>query len=203
MSSTHKIRHKSGCKVLWNEKGFAPFSVDWNVKSENFNKGQKMKIRRAVPGDMKNIFAIYAYARQQMRLAGNPDQWGDSHPSMEIVQKDIADGSSYVVTDEKDEICAVFAFIIGEEPTYRKIENGHWLSDDAYGTLHRVASSGRQKGILKLCLAYCEAKMPNVRVDTHGQNRIMQHLLEKNGYQRCGIIHVADGSPRIAYQKKG
>ena len=29
----------------------------------------------------------------------------------------------------------------------------------------------------------------------------MQHLLEKNGFTRCGIIHVADGTPRIAYQK--
>ena len=29
----------------------------------------------------------------------------------------------------------------------------------------------------------------------------MQHLLEKNGFARCGIIHVADGSSRIAYQK--
>ena len=32
-------------------------------------------------------------------------------------------------------------------------------------------------------------------------NQIMQHLLEKNGFTRCGIIHVADGTPRIAYQK--
>ena len=29
----------------------------------------------------------------------------------------------------------------------------------------------------------------------------MQHLLESNGFVRCGIIHIADGSPRIAYQK--
>ena len=26
-------------------------------------------------------------------------------------------------------------------------------------------------------------------------------LLEKNGFTRCGIIHVADGTPRIAYQR--
>ena len=31
----------------------------------------------------------------------------------------------------------------------------------------------------------------------------MQHVLESNGFTRCGIIHVADGSPRIAYQKLG
>ena len=26
-------------------------------------------------------------------------------------------------------------------------------------------------------------------------------LLEKNGFTRCGVIHVRDGSPRFAYQK--
>ena len=39
------------------------------------------------------------------------------------------------------------------------------------------------------------------RADTHADNKIMQHLLEKNGFTRCGVIHVADGSPRFAYQK--
>ena len=31
----------------------------------------------------------------------------------------------------------------------------------------------------------------------------MQHLLEKNGFVRCGIIHLANGAPRIAYQFAG
>jgi len=29
----------------------------------------------------------------------------------------------------------------------------------------------------------------------------MQHLLEKNGFVRCGRIFVANGSSRIAYHK--
>ena len=29
----------------------------------------------------------------------------------------------------------------------------------------------------------------------------MQKVLEENGFTKCGIIHVADGTPRIAYQK--
>lgn len=28
----------------------------------------------------------------------------------------------------------------------------------------------------------------------------MQHVLEKNGFVRCGIIHLENGDPRIAYQ---
>lgn len=41
----------------------------------------------------------------------------------------------------------------------------------------------------------------SLRADTHADNKIMQHLLEKNGFARCGIIHVEDGTPRVAYQK--
>lgn len=40
---------------------------------------------------------------------------------------------------------------------------------------------------------------PNVRVDTHANNTTMQRLIEKSGFKKCGIIHVRDGSPRIAY----
>lgn len=29
----------------------------------------------------------------------------------------------------------------------------------------------------------------------------MQHLILKNGFEQCGIIHIADGSERIAYEK--
>ena len=29
----------------------------------------------------------------------------------------------------------------------------------------------------------------------------MQHILEKQGFVRCGIIYVANGTPRIAYQR--
>jgi RimJ/RimL family protein N-acetyltransferase len=52
-----------------------------------------------------------------------------------------------------------------------------------------------------VCLQYCEQRISNIRVDTHKDNLIMQHLLAKSGYEKCGIIFVEDGSPRIAYQK--
>ena len=28
----------------------------------------------------------------------------------------------------------------------------------------------------------------------------MQHLIERSGFTRCGIVYMEDGSPRIAYQ---
>lgn len=159
-----------------------------------------MTIRKAVHEDINQILAIYAHAREQMRLLGNPDQWGDSNPAVSVVENDIKTGSSYVIAED-DEIYGVFALVIGTESAYERIEDGVWLNDAPYATIHRVAGSGKQKGIVRHCLSFCESKIPNIRIDTHACNYIMQHLLESSGYQRCGIIYVADGSPRIAYQK--
>lgn len=160
-----------------------------------------MTIRTTKPDDLEQILQIYAYARAHMRQNGNPSQWGDSRPSVALLQEDIQKGQSHVM--EKDgQICAVFTFIPGEDPTYRTIEEGRWLDDAPYGTIHRIAANGTAKGVFRQCLAYCMSQIPNIRIDTHKDNAVMRHLLEKNGFVPCGIIYVEDGSPRIAYQKR-
>jgi hypothetical protein len=160
-----------------------------------------MNIRHALPEDIERILLIYARAREAMRRSGNPTQWGDGKPARETVEADIQQGNLYVI-EQEGAIAGVFAFILGEDATYRAIE-GQWLNTFPYGTVHRVASSGRVGGILEACIGYCAAVLPNIRIDTHQDNRIMQYLLEKLGFCRCGIIHVEDGSPRIAYQRQG
>lgn len=148
---------------------------------------------------MERILSIYAYAREQMKKNGNGAQWGDSRPPRPVIECDIQKGTGYVI-EQEGAIVGVFAFLLGEDPTYREIE-GKWLNDEPYGTIHRVASSGAVRGVLRTCLEFCELQIGNVRVDTHENNAIMRHLLEKLGYQRCGIIICADGTSRIAYQK--
>ena len=159
-----------------------------------------MQVRKLRREDLDAVFAIYARARQLMRESGNPNQWKDSHPARELTEGDVENGTGYVI-EEGGEIVGVFAFILGRDPTYGYIE-GEWLNDEPYGTMHRVAASGKVRGVLGTCLAFCESQIGNVRVDTHADNKIMQHLLEKYGYRKCGIIYIADGSPRIAYQKR-
>lgn len=158
-----------------------------------------MKIRHTEPEDLPSVLRIYAYAREQMKANGNPNQWGNTHPAEAVVAEDIRNGNSYVI-EQSEEICGVFTFIIGEDPTYQTIE-GEWKRGGAYGTIHRIASGGTGKGIFAQCLQFCEGKISNIRIDTHRDNKTMQHLIEKHGFERCGIIYVADGSPRIAYQK--
>ena len=159
-----------------------------------------MMIRKAVPEDLKEILSVYECARAFMRENGNPTQWGYTFPPEDMLREDIAAGLLYVVCADA-EIAGAFFFAPGPDPTYRVIENGKWLNDEPYHVVHRIAGSGRQKGTLGTILHFCEARAENVRIDTHDNNRVMQHLLEKYGYTRCGRIYVEDGSPRIAYQK--
>ena len=158
-----------------------------------------IRIRHTELCDLPVVMDVYAYAREQMKKSGNPHQWGDTHPAEAVIRNDIENKNSYVI--EKDGvICGVFSFIIGEEPTYGKIE-GEWIGDGEYGTIHRIAGSGEAHGVFDMCLGFCESMMTNIRIDTHRDNKIMQHLITKNGFEMCGIIYVDDGSPRIAYQK--
>ena len=72
--------------------------------------------------------------------------------------------------------------------------------------IHRVASSGSGKGFAAACFDWCREQClasgcRNLRIDTHADNKVMQHVLEKNGFAYCGKIYLQDGAMRLAYQK--
>lgn len=165
----------------------------------NYKESENMQIRLSGMEDMPVILAIYEDARNFMRQTGNPDQWGDGHPAIDVIKNDIKAGNSYVV-EENGQVIGTFAFILGEDPTYARIENGAWLNQNPYGTIHRLASFHEVHGVAQLCFDWCKSQIEDIRIDTHKDNRVMQHVLEKNGFVYCGIIYVEDGSQRIAYQ---
>lgn len=157
-----------------------------------------MFIRKATKNDLPVIMDIYGKARAFMRENGNPTQWRMGYPAKEMIEHDIEAGEFYVCA-EGDRIEGVFAFIIGEDATYQEIWDGAWHSADTYGTIHRLASAGETKGIAQVCFAFCFSLCPYLRIDTHKDNLPMQAAIRKYGFKRCGIIHVADGSERIAF----
>ena len=83
--------------------------------------------RGAVRADMARILDIYARAREFMAKNGNPTQWGDNYPSPELLEEDI-DTNRLFVYMVNGQMQAVFAFILGEDPTYKVIEDGQWLT---------------------------------------------------------------------------
>ena len=160
-----------------------------------------MNIRHTKTEDIPRLQEIFAIAKQFMRSTGNMDQWTEKDYPGGILTQDIERGVSYVIEDD-GRIVGTFAFIIGSDPTYDVIDDGSWLDDvKPYGTIHRIASDGSRKKLLEETLRYCFGRIDNIRIDTHADNKVMQHKVEKNGFKRCGIIYIEDGSPRIAYQK--
>lgn len=159
-----------------------------------------MKIRNTNIDDLDIVMEIYDNARHYMRENGNPNQWVNGHPSVELIKRDITEGKSYVAVDD-NQIAGVFFFNIGPDPTYQAIYEGFWIKEGEYGVVHRIASASHKKGVASYCLNWAFDKCPNIRIDTHRDNIIMQNLLTKNGFSKCGIIYLEDGAERLAYQK--
>lgn len=161
-----------------------------------------MQIRKASHKDLPYILEIYDYARKFMSSQGNSNQWINGYPSEELLKKEIDADHCYVCINSKNHIVGTFCFIIGKDANYNSIKDGEWLNNKPYATIHRLASSGEEKGIADTCFSWCIKQYPNIRVDTHKDNIIMQHIIKKYGFQYCGIIYVTNGTPRFAYQKE-
>ena len=82
---------------------------------------------------------------------------------------------------DDNQIAGVFYFNIGPDPTYHNIYEGAWINDEPYGVVHRIASGNRKKGVASFCLNWCLDKWPNIRIDTHRDNIVMQSFLNKMG----------------------
>ena len=162
-----------------------------------------MRIRNATIGDLPKIRKIYTAAKSYMDASGNPNQWPVGYPPEEYLRQDI-DLSRLYVCEENGSLCGVFMLSMEDDPTYHYID-GAWVNEEPYGVIHRIASDGMKKGVFKTVLAFCKTKLAehniaNLRIDTHADNKTMQHLMETYGFGYCGIIYLENGSPRRAYQ---
>ncbi len=156
-------------------------------------------VRDAESGDFDRIMEIYRIAQDYMIRSGNPTQWGRFYPPEELIRSDIREGICKVICDG-EKVRGVFALLKEPEPAYCRIEDGKWLNDAPYLTVHRVAGDGTVHGLLKCAADHCKKLCDNIRIDTHEDNKTMQRALEKNGFVKCGGIYLENGSPRIAYQ---
>ena len=166
---------------------------------------------RIIKSSIENIPAIMEIiADAQKYLASlNIDQWQDGYPNEEQIKLDIENNDSYIVFDEAEKIIGTTVFTTKPEPTYNKIE-GKWLTESnaKYGVIHRLAVSDeyRKSGFARFVFDYCEKKLieqeiTSMRVDTHKDNIRMQGLLNKMGYNYCGVIILTSGAERLAFEK--
>lgn len=158
-----------------------------------------MEFRLAEKKDLPEIIRVYEIAREYMVKTGNPTQWKDGYPLPALLEEDIELKQLYVVV-EQEKIAGAFVFALGDDPTYSKMEGDSWKCNEPYGTIHRIGSDGTVKGIFKATLDFCKTICPYIRCDTHEDNKTMQHLMLKYGFEKRGIIICADGTPRIAFE---
>lgn len=169
-------------------------------------------LRHAVQEDLPAIMEIISEAQSYFSRKGI-HQWQNGYPNPEVISNDIRKGNSYVVSEDASEagpagrILATVMISFDGEPTYARID-GEWITDKPYAVIHRLAVRPEWKGrniagwIIGQAEQMCaDRKYPCIRIDTHKENHSMQQVAVKNGFQYCGIIIVADGSPRLAYEK--
>ncbi|MBO6064124.1 MAG: N-acetyltransferase [Bacteroidales bacterium] len=158
-----------------------------------------MVIRPATPADIPALRPVFEAAKGIMRADGNRDQWSaPGFPDDSLLLRDIAREGGFVIED--DALVAYFALLPSPEPTYDYID-GAWLTDEPYGVIHRMASYPDVHGIFSAVIDFAASRYSHLRIDTHRDNHIMQHLIEKYGFTYCGIIWLEDGTERLAYER--
>ncbi len=164
-----------------------------------------MEIRLANVNDCEAILHIFAKAKAYLK-SQNIDQWQNGYPNKESTMEDIHHQNCYVLCDDK-KVIATAAIIFDDDPNYHYIENGSWLATSPYGVIHRIACDPKYKGqgLASMFFEYAkwQGRIKNVnslRVDTHEENLSMQRLVAKNQFQYCGIVYMADGGKRFAYE---
>ncbi|MBE6687351.1 MAG: tRNA (guanosine(46)-N7)-methyltransferase TrmB [Ruminococcaceae bacterium] len=189
------------------EANFSAKGFSINRVRAKMSRITNLDIKKAELSHLDRIMEIVAQAQKYMHDAGFC-QWDNGYPSRELIRKDIEEGNRYIVC-EGDTVMASAGLFMGEEPDYNEIYEGEWLNSSPYISIHRICVDNSFKGIglggaiVRRCEDIARKNnIRNIRCDTHEKNLAMRRMLEKNGFVYCGIIHLADGSPRVAYQKK-
>jgi predicted GNAT family N-acyltransferase len=165
-----------------------------------------MQLRRTRYEDIMDVMSIINDSIAGLKNAGI-DQWQNGYPNAQSIENDIRQGWGYVLT-QGEEILATLALCFDPDPNYTKIYEGQWINLKPYAVIHRIAvkMSYKGQGLALIAMKQCEEiclhnHITNIKVDTHRHNHSMQRMLNKAGYQMCGIIYLADGAERFGLQK--
>ena len=173
-----------------------------------------MQIRKTTANDIDAVMSIIEEARRTIAALGI-DQWQNGTPNRAMIEEDVALEQSRCVVADDGQIVGTFALISVGEPTYDRIFEGSWTSDDldgdgncAYLAIHRVAISvsKRGSGISTAMIDFAartarELGRGSLRIDTHRGNVVMRRMLEKHGFVHRGTIYLQNGDPRVAYER--
>lgn len=163
-----------------------------------------MNFRQATPYDLPTIYEILESAIRRLGAMG-VDQWQHGYPNRARIEQDVAEGIGYVI-EEADRVVAYGAVIFTGEDAYCAIE-GRWLTEEEnYVVVHRmcvaeeVVGQGFGRRFMEAVEQLSRGRVRSFRVDTHADNRVMQSLLPRLGFTRCGIIYF-ESRYLVAFEK--
>ena len=156
-----------------------------------------MHIEKAQMTDYERVVEILKDGRNQLAEKGI-DQWQGDYPNPQHVKEDVENGFAYLVNSDDDETVGTFTILPAPDHAYDELD-GEWLKEtDAYLTIHRVAIHSDHAGqgyASKLFVAVIDhiknerPDIESIRIDTHEDNKAMQHLITKHGFTRVGTLH--------------
>lgn len=164
-------------------------------------------LRKSTPADLGAIMEIVAEAKALLKKDGSP-QWQDGHPNQELFAEDIEHGLNWVLM-VGSEVAGTATLTTEPEADYETIQEGQWFGDDHYATIHRVAIASKFRGMhlsktifSNLLTVGCLMNFKNFRIDTHPVNIRMQKLATDFGFEKRGIVQVADkiDPNRVAFE---
>ena len=161
-----------------------------------------MEIRLAFPNEVNAVMKVIEDAKKALAQSGSY-QWQNGYPNADIIIDDIISGQAYVALEEGD-VIAYAAVTRSPESTYDAIYEGKWQGGESeYLVFHRIAVAAANQG-QKVAQTFLEGLLEgfdylDFRSDTHAENKIMQHIFEKLGFQQVGKVPVE--GERLAYQK--
>lgn len=157
-------------------------------------------VRQARLKDLDAMMNVYTKAQEYMKHNGNP-QWVLFSFTREDVMKDIESGD-YFVVEREGRVCGSMGLPVGIEEAYAYgLDEGKWLYDGEYATVHKLASDGTEHGIFKELLEYGKTICPHIRLDTHRDNDTMHYLVGQLGFHYCGtFIGKKSGMTWVAYE---
>ena len=155
--------------------------------------------------DLPQIKEFIRNAQEHLREQGI-DQWQNGYPDKEILLIDIERQRGYFLCAESQPV-AYFCLDFDGDALYETLQ-GEWLSKDTpYAALHRAAMGikARGKGYGTALFQQAEelarqAGMKSIKIDTNPENKKMQYLLQKNGFQYCGTVSI-EGRDYPAFEK--
>lgn len=161
--------------------------------------------RIANENDMEQIMEIVENAKSYMK-ENKINQWSENYPNEDVFLTDLKENRSYVA-EIYGKVVGMAVLVLDGDEDYKNID-GKWLINGKYGVIHRIAVNPdyKSQNVAKNLLDFFENKLKelnydSIRVDTHKDNKSMLRFIEKNGFQKCGIVYIRKTDERIAFEK--